>query len=188
MSKSGKLIVIVAPSGTGKSTLITKLKRELPEIKESVSFTTRKRREGEVDGVNYHYIEKAKFEEMRDADEFLEWAVVHGNYYGTSKTVVAKGLENGDYLLFDLDVQGCDSMKEVFPEAKVIFIEPPSVNELEKRLRGRGTESTDIIDLRLNNAKEELKRKDDFDFKVLNDHFDSAYENLKRVVLEIIEG
>lgn len=188
MAQFGKLIVIVAPSGTGKSTLITKLKEEVPVIKESVSFTTRPRRKGEVDGENYHYIEKAKFEEMQVENEFLEWAVVHSNLYGTSKKVVANSLEKGEILLFDLDVQGADSMKQAFPESQIIFIEPPSVQELEKRLRGRGTESTDIIDLRLTNAKEELKRKDDFDYKVLNDHFDSAYENLKRVVLEIIEG
>ena len=184
----GKLIVIVAPSGTGKSTLIKKLKDEQPEIKESVSYTTRAIRPGEDNGVNYFYIEKEDFLNKREAGFFLEWAQVHSNYYGTSIEFVENGLERGDILIFDLDVQGCDSVRKIFPEAKIIFIEPPSVEELEKRLRGRGTESEDVIQLRLSNARKELLRKNDFDYTVVNDNFANAYESLKQVILEIIKG
>ncbi len=185
---TGKLIVIVAPSGTGKSTLIEKLLSEHPQIKESVSMTTRPKREGEVHGKNYFYVSRDEFEWRMAKGEFLEWANVHGNLYGTNMQIVEEGLKNGELLLFDLDVQGCDSMKKAFPESKVVFIEPPSVDELEKRLRGRGTESEDVIELRLSNAKDELKRKNDFDYLISNDHFDESYERLKQVILEIIKG
>ena len=185
--KRGKIIVIVAPSGTGKSTLIEKLRAEYPQVQESISFTTRPMRKGEEDGKNYFFIEKEEFIEKRDQGEFLEWAEVHTNFYGTSKRYVEKSLEEGKIVLFDLDVQGCDSMKEAFPESHVIFIEPPSIEELERRLRGRGTETTDIIDVRLGNAKKELGRKNDFDYLIQNDEFDTSYDSLKKIVKEILE-
>ncbi len=186
-TQTGKIIVIVAPSGTGKSTLIQRLKAAFPMIDESVSDTTRPIRPGEEHGKNYFYISKAEFESKIKADRYLEWANVHGNYYGTSVDFVEQGLAEGKVLLFDLDVQGCDSVRLRFPEAKIVFIEPPSLEELEKRLRGRGTESEDIIRLRINNAKKELERKSDYDYLVLNDDIDKAYERLYKVFKEIIE-
>ena len=182
----GKLIVIVAPSGTGKSTLLERLKQELP-LKWSVSCTTRAAREGEKDGVDYHFLTRDKFEALIDQDEFIEWAEVHQNYYGTRKSIVDKGLEQGDNLLFDLDVQGCDSMKHIYgDEAKVIFIEPPTVEDLELRLRQRATDSTAVIEIRLNNARNELKRKNDYDYNIVNDEIDRAYKELKTIVTKII--
>lgn len=182
----GKLIVIVAPSGTGKSTLLERLKQELP-LKWSVSCTTRAAREGEQDGVDYHFLTRDKFEALIDQDEFIEWAEVHQNYYGTRKSIVDKGLEQGDNLLFDLDVQGCDSMKHIYgDEAKVIFIEPPTVEDLELRLRQRATDSTGVIEIRLNNARNELKRKNDYDYNIVNDEIDRAYKELKTIVTKII--
>ena len=166
--KRGKLIVIVAPSGTGKSTLLKRLKQDISSLKWSVSCTTREPRTGEEDGSDYYFISREKFEALIEENEFIEWAMVHQNYYGTRKEVVDQGLRNGENLLFDLDVQGCDSMKEFYgDEAKVIFIEPPSVEELESRLRQRATDSTGVIEIRLNNAKNELSRKNDFDFNVV---------------------
>jgi guanylate kinase len=179
----GKIIVIVAPSGTGKSTLIKKLKEEVPQLQWSVSCTTRPQREGEVDGKDYTFISVEEFEKRIANNEFIEWAKVHSNYYGTSKAFIDSGLENGDYLLFDLDVQGCDSIKEIYgDEAKVIFIEPPSVEELESRLLKRATDSQEVIQERVNNAKQELKRKDDFDYNVVNDDIERAYLDLKFIV------
>ena len=185
--KLGKLIVIVAPSGTGKSTMIKRLKLDFPSITESVSFTTRPIRPGEIDGQSYFFISLDKFLGMRDNNEFLEWAEVHGNFYGTSKKFVEDSLLAGKNLLFDLDVQGTDSMKEHFGnEANVIFISPPSVEELEKRLRHRGTENTQVINLRLMNAQKELLRKNDYDFLIYNDDIENAYKKLCEITQEIL--
>jgi len=189
MSSLGKLIVIVAPSGTGKSTMIKRLKVDFPSLVESVSFTTRPIRPGEVHGQSYYFITKEEFQVMIDNNEFLEWANVHGNFYGTSKKFVEKSLNEGKHLLFDLDVQGTDSVKSYFGDkAQAIFIAPPSVEELEKRLRNRGTETTQIINIRLMNARNELLRKNDYDFLVYNEDIETAYANLVKITHEILNG
>lgn len=183
MGKRGKIIVIVAPSGTGKSTLLAKIQKEITELVWSISCTTRPMREGEVDGKDYFFIKEDEFKQKIQEDAFIEWAKVHSNYYGTLKSFVDEGLEQGKYLLFDLDVQGCDSIKKLYgDEARVIFIEPPSVEALEERLLNRATDSKEVIQERLKNALEELKRKNDFDYNVINDNIDRAYENLKGVI------
>lgn len=186
---TGKLIVIVAPSGTGKSTMIKRLKVDFPTIVESVSYTTRPQRPGEVHGLSYFFISREEFIAKRDNDDFLEWAEVHGNFYGTSKEFVENCLREGKHVLFDLDVQGTDSMKLHFQDvANVIFISPPSVEELEKRLRHRGTENTQVINLRLMNARKELLRKEDFDFLIYNDDIENAYSRLKEITQKILHG
>lgn len=186
---AGKLIVIVAPSGTGKSTMIKRLKQDIPSIVESVSYTTRPIRPGEIHGLSYFYISREEFIAKRDNNEFLEWAEVHGNFYGTSKAFVEQCLKEGKHVLFDLDVQGVDSMKAYFGDvANVIFIAPPSVEELEKRLRNRGTENTQVINLRIMNARKELERKNDFDFFILNDDIENAYTKLKEIAQKILHG
>lgn len=183
----GKIIVIVAPSGSGKSTLIKRLKSEVSEIVESVSYTTRKARPGEENGVHYNFISKEEFLSMKEQDEFLEWAEVHGNFYGTGKSFVESRLKEGDNILFDLDVQGTDSFKSFFKEkANVIFIAPPSVETLEERLKGRGTETDESLKIRLENAKKELLRKDDYDFCVVNDDLERAYSDLKVIINKIL--
>lgn len=186
---TGRLIVIVAPSGTGKSTMIKRLKKDFPTIVESVSYTTRPQRPGEIHGLSYFYISREEFIIKRDNNEFLEWAEVHGNFYGTSKAFVEECLRAGKHVLFDLDVQGTDSMKIHFGSvANVVFISPPSVEELEKRLRHRGTENTQVINIRLMNARKELLRKDDYDFLVYNDDIENAYERLKEITQKILHG
>lgn len=187
--KQGKLALIVAPSGTGKSTIIKRLLKDLPNIEESVSFTTRNIRPGEVDGLDYNFISEDDFKQRIEADEFLEWAQVHGNYYGTSKKFIAEKRAQGIHMLLDLDVQGADAMKEIYgDDIKVVFIAPPSIGELENRLRHRGTENTGIINLRLANAKAELLRKDDYDYCVLNDDLEKAYSNIKSLFIKILEA
>lgn len=184
----GKMIVICAPSGTGKSTLINRLKGDHPDLEWSVSCTTRDMRAGEVDGKDYHFILKEDFELQIVKDEFIEWAKVHSNYYGTSKKFVAQGLAESRKMLFDLDVQGADAMKKIYgSEAHVIFIEPPSVEELEKRLRNRGTDHDHVILERIENARRELARKHDYDYLILNDDVDLAYKGLKDAVERILK-
>lgn len=185
---SGKMIVICAPSGTGKSTLISRLKADHPELEWSVSCTTRPMRVGEVDGKDYHFISTEDFELQIVADQFIEWAKVHSNYYGTSKIFVGQGLQEGRKMLFDLDVQGADAMKKIYgDEAHVIFIEPPSVEELEKRLRIRGTDKDHVIVERIENARKELARKHDYDYLILNDDVEKAYLQLKAAVERILK-
>jgi len=183
----GKLVLIVAPSGTGKSTIIKRLLKDIENLELSVSFTTRPMRPGEENGVDYNFIQEEDFVKRKDEGEFLEWAQVHGNYYGTSKKYIADKRREGTHVLLDLDVQGADSMKEIYgDDIKVVFIAPPSIDELENRLRHRGTENTGIINLRLANAKAEMLRKDDYDFCVLNDDLEKAYANIKKLFTEIL--
>lgn len=187
MTKTGtsNLIVICAPSGTGKTTLLARLKQERPQLNWSVSCTTRPIRPGEQNGVDYHYIDKTDFERRIGEGEFIEHARVHSNYYGTSKKFVDQGVASGKVLLFDLDVQGSDSMKRLYgDEARVIFIQPPSLEELGRRLRGRGTDAEHVIVERLNNARKEIDRAKDFDFLITNDDMERAYKEL----LGIIDG
>lgn len=181
------MIVICAPSGTGKSTLLSRLKAEFPDLVWSVSCTTRAIRTGELHGQDYFFIKKESFEKQIADGEFIEWARVHSNYYGTSKRFIEEGIKAGKKMLFDLDVQGADVMKQIYKnEAHVIFIEPPSIEELEKRLIARGTDSIEVIQERIKNAREELKNKHKYDYLILNDDVDSAYQKLKDVVQKIL--
>jgi guanylate kinase len=181
-----KMIVICAPSGTGKSTLLNRLKSDIPDLVWSVSCTTRPIRTGEVHGKDYYFIKAETFEKQITDLEFIEWAKVHSNYYGTSKRFVNEGLTNDSKMLFDLDVQGADEMKRIYGEmAQVIFIEPPSIEELEKRLRARGTDADHVIIERIENARKELLRKHDFDHIIMNDDVEGAYKQLKALVQRI---
>ena len=183
----GKMIVICAPSGTGKSTLLNRLKNDHPELEWSVSCTTRAIRPGEVNGRDYHFIPVDDFLKQIDQGMFIEWAKVHSNYYGTSRKFVDEGLQQGRKMLFDLDVQGADAMKKIYgDEAQVVFIEPPSVEELEKRLRLRGTDSEKVILERVENARKELKRKQDYDHLIMNDEVEGAYHKLKSFVEKVL--
>lgn len=189
MSKEGKIIVIVAPSGTGKSTLMKYIHQQFPQLKESVSTTTRKAREGEEHGVHYLFETVENFKSQIERDEFLEWALVHSNYYGTSKSFVLNEIKKGHDLIFDIDVQGADSFKKYFAEkANIIFIEPPSLQSLKDRLINRATDPIEVINERISNAEKELLRKNDYDFCVMNDDLEKAQEKLKDIIQKILEG
>ncbi|MBO4828004.1 guanylate kinase [Fibrobacter sp. UBA4297] len=180
-----KLFVMSAASGAGKTTLKDLVIKDFPDIKYSISATTRKPREGEIDGVHYFFKTKEEFEQMIKDDALVEYNLVHGNYYGTPKSFVEKTLAEGNRVLFDLDVFGKVNFDKVYPDATGIFILPPSDEELERRLRGRGTDSEDVIQLRLANAKKEIefaKTKGKYEYTIVNDDLQKAADELRAIL------
>lgn len=185
-------VVIAGPSGVGKGTLISKLRQEFPRLFGfSVSHTTRNPRPGERDGVDYHFTTIQEMKDGIDGEKFIEWANVHGRYYGTGYEAVRKvGEVQGKICLLDIDVQGCRQVREKGLKAKFVFVAPPSMEELENRLRGRGTEDEDSLTRRLENAKGEMKAKDEnglFDILLINDNLERAYGELKGFLQSDIE-
>jgi guanylate kinase len=180
-----KLFVMSAASGAGKTTLKDLVIKDFPDIKYSISATTRKPREGEIDGVHYFFKTKEEFEQMIKDDGLIEYNLVHGNYYGTPKSFVEKTLAEGNRVLFDLDVFGKVNFDKVYPDATGIFIMPPSDEELERRLRGRGTDSEEVIQLRLANAKKEIefaKTKGKYEYTIINDDLQKAADELRAIL------
>lgn len=177
------LIVLSGPSGAGKGTLKDLYMREYADNTYfSVSATTRAPREGELDGKDYIFVSKDKFEEMKEQNAFLEYAFVHGEYYGTPKLNAIEQHKNGKDVIFDIDIQGGLSIKKQCPEAIMIFIAPPDMATLEKRLRKRGTETEERILRRIANAKGELEHIPDYDYVIVNDSVENAYSKLKAVI------
>ncbi len=180
--RDGLLIIIAAPSGTGKSTIAKALFERMPRLAFSVSHTTRPPRPGEVDGQHYHFVSDATFAAMIDDDAFAEWARVHDRHYGTSKGEVARLGDAGKDILFDVDVQGAELLLAAYPDAVSIFVVPPSLEELERRLRGRGTESPDQLATRLANARRELSCADQFSYVVVNSDLRVAIDAVQTVI------
>lgn len=181
---SGQLFIISAPSGAGKTTILKPVMADLPALSFSVSHTTRAPRTGEVDGRDYHFVNTADFIRMRDNNEFLEFAEVHGNLYGTSLQAVIEQLASGIDVILDIDVQGARQIKDNQAINPVtIFIVPPSMAELKKRLTGRATDSEVTIQLRLDNATREMASMAMYDHIIINDQLDEATEMVKAVVL-----
>ncbi len=176
------VIVITGPSGCGKSTLANRMLAELENVEFSVSFTTRKKRDTEIEGKDYYFVSVEKFKKMVQDDKLIEWAIVHGDYYGTSKSELERKAREGD-LLLDIDVQGARQIREKNIEAVFIFILPPLFPELRKRLEKRGQDSLPIIQKRLEVAREEIKHYREFDYVVINDELGKASEELKAVIL-----
>ena len=183
MQSRGRLFVISAPSGAGKSTLIDRSCRELPNIWHSISATTRPRREYEEDGVHYYFMERPRFDEMIARNEFLEWAHVFEECYGTPAEAVDARLAGGNDVIMDLDVQGALQVKRRRPEASLIFVMPPSLDELSTRLEQRATETGEDAELRLSRAEEEMAQSHQFDHVIINDDLDVAFQELKKIIL-----
>jgi len=178
----GLLVIVSSPSGAGKTTLCNRLTREFSDLKFSVSFTTRRPRPGEREGVDYSFVDMPTFERMVAAGDFAEWAKVHGNCYGTPRAAVAEALDGGRDVLFDIDWQGGKQLRTKFPEDSVmIWVLPPSLDVLEQRLRGRATDSSAVIELRLETAKQELEHYGIYDFLVVNDELERAYLSVKSI-------
>ena len=179
----GKLFVISGSSGEGKGTVIKEFLKKHPDFKLSVSCTTRAPREGEVHGENYFFLTREEFIKHRENGDFLEWAEFSGNMYGTQRPYVDKKLAEGKNLILEIDTQGALKVKKVMPEATLIFILPPSMEELEARLRGRHTESEEAIQKRLGSIKMETENAKHFDHKIINDSIENAVAELEKICL-----
>jgi guanylate kinase len=180
----GLLLVLSAPSGTGKTTLARRLLAELPDAIFSISVTTRQPRGREQDGVDYHYVDVAAFQERIERGEFVEWAEVHGHFYGSSQAVVDEARTKKGIAIFDIDVQGGLAIKRKHPDTVRVFVLPPSLEELERRLRERGTDAEDTIRRRMLAARSEIERgAASYDYIIVNDDFDRAYRDLRSVVV-----
>ena len=179
----GQLIVLSGPSGVGKSTVISELLGQRQDIHFSVSFTTRQPRVGEADGVNYHFVDRAEFERMISAGELLEYAEYVGNYYGTSLKAIQEKVAAGTDVLLDIEVQGAAKVRAKCPEAVLIFIIPPSFEELSRRLRGRNTDSEETIAGRLRKAREEYRQIPSYDYLVVNDKVSAAAAEIIAILL-----
>ena len=179
---AGNLYVVAAPSGAGKTTLVRLLLEQEAGVSLSVSFTTRPPRPNEQDGRDYHFVDATAFRAMIARHEFLEWAEVHGNLYGTSKTWISERLASGNDVLLEIDWQGARQVRSLFPGAIGIFILPPSLEELTRRLTGRGTDSADVIARRLAAAEAEMRHAGEFDYVIINDILEQALDDLRAVV------
>ena len=180
---SGTLFIFSAPSGGGKSSLAKALMELVPQLGVAVSHTTRVPRPGEQDGVHYHFVDKAAFQAKVAHGDFLEHAEVFGNYYGTSRQAVESLFAQGKSVLLDIDWQGMRHIKAQMPQAKSVFILPPSLAELERRLRDRGQDDEDVIARRMAEAQDEIAHYQEFDYVVVNDDFDAAVADLRAIVL-----
>lgn len=181
--RKGILFVVTAPSGAGKTTLCDMVLEAVPGLEYSVSVTTRPRRKGEVDGEDYIFVSRDEFEKLLRKDEFLEHAVVYDNYYGTRRSVIGESLARGKDIVLDIDLQGALQIKEKGYPAVFVYIVPPSIKVLERRLRGRKTDPEEIILKRLSLAREEMAHIDEYDYLVVNDDLRIAFEEFKAIVV-----
>ena len=178
----GSLFVVVAPSGAGKTSLVSALLEQDRNVRLSISYTTRAPRAGEVDGVNYHFVDRSKFEAMIAADDFLEYADVYGNYYGTSRRWIERELSGDHDVLLEIDWQGARQVRKLFPHMVGIFILPPSLEELHRRLQGRGKDAPEAIDRRMASAREEISHVLEFEYIIMNERFEAALTDLVSIV------
>lgn len=185
MKRKGKVIVITAPSGTGKTTIIRAILKVLDSVVYSISATTRKKRQNEIDGVDYFFIDEATFLARIKENQFVEWEKVYDYYYGTPKTFVEKVISEGKSILLEVEVNGALSIKNVYPDAVMIYLLPPSLEELEKRLRARKTENELDFQKRIERAKMELSLKEKFDYFIVNNNLNVAILELKELIEKI---
>jgi guanylate kinase len=183
MKREGIILIISAPSGAGKTTLCRALMERFPNMKESVSYTTRPPRPGEVHGVDYFFVSREEFRSMVEADSFAEWAEVHGNLYGTALATVEEARKNGVDLVLDIDCQGARRLKEQIERCVYIFILPPSMDELRRRLEKRSSDLQEVIDRRIERAAGEIREARWYDYIIINDNFETAFEELSSIVV-----
>ena len=182
MSVSSNLTVITGPSGVGKGTIVRKILESHSEVWLSISATTRKPRSGEIDGEHYFFLEKENFKELINKEGFLEWASFSNNFYGTPKKTVKEKMEKGINVLLEIELEGARQIRKSYPKALQIFIAPPNLTELEKRIRGRGTETEEAIQNRLDIANNEINAKKEFDAVVINEDLQRAFEEVENLM------
>ena len=180
--EQGRLIVISGPSGAGKGTIIMNVMERWPAAEFSISMTTREKREGEEEGVHYYFATREQFEETIRSGGFLEWADVFGNYYGTPKDPVTERLAEGKDIILDIDVQGGMNVRKAMPDAELIFILPPSMKELRRRITSRGTDAPEVIEKRLSKALSEIAVAKEYDYVVVNDEIGEAVEQVLSIM------
>ncbi|MBW4626824.1 MAG: guanylate kinase [Brasilonema octagenarum HA4186-MV1] len=180
---TGKLIILTGPSGVGKGTLMRSLLQRHPQLHYSVSVTTRSPRPGETNGKDYYFVSRREFEELVAAGELLEWAEFAGNYYGTPREAVMNQIRSGKRVVLEIELKGARQIHTCYPSALSIFILPPSMSELEKRIRGRAQDSDEAIARRLRCAQEEINAADEFDIQIVNDDFESALNSIEAAIL-----
>jgi guanylate kinase len=184
VEKNGVVLVLSGPSGAGKSSLISKIADHIGDYYFSISTTTRSKREGEIEGVHYHFVTEDEFKKDIEQDHFLEYALVHGNYYGTSLKPVKKALAEGKLVIFDIDVQGNMAVQNRLGDITTsVFITPPTLSELKRRLQNRSTDTQDVIEKRIEMAKREIQRTAEYDYLVVNDDLELASEVLKKIAI-----
>lgn len=181
--RKGLIFVVSAPSGAGKTSLCKRVVDLFTDLRHSISYTTRAPRGSERDGVDYNFVSEGRFLEMVENDEFVEWAFVHGNRYGTAEDSLRRCEEEGIDVILDIDVQGAAQIRKKLKRGVYIFVLPPSPEDLEKRLKGRGTDGDEVIRERLSNAREEVSQISNYDYIIINDLFDDAAERLKSVIV-----
>ena len=183
MNREGIILIISAPSGAGKTTLCHALLKRFPTMQESVSYTTRPPRAGEVHGVDYFFVSREEFQRMVDGDAFAEWAEVHGNLYGTALATIDEARKSGVDLVLDIDCQGARRLKEQIERCVYIFILPPSMEELRRRLDSRSSDAREAIDRRIERAAGEIREARWYDYIIINDNLETAFEELSAIVV-----
>lgn len=181
-----RMIIVAAPSGAGKSSFVERACREEPRIEDTVTYTTRTMRKGESQGQPYNFVTPAEFESKIQQNFFVEWALVHNNMYGTPYYQLENAWVKGKCIIMDVDVQGADTFKEKYPDAVSIFILPPSIDELRRRIAKRDGRIPEDIEVRMDNAQKELLQAPKFDYQIVNDHFEVSYGEFKKIVVELL--
>lgn len=181
-----RMIIIAAPSGAGKSSFVDRITREIPRLRDTVTYTTRAIRAGESEGVPYHFVSRQKFLDLRDQGFFVEWAVVHENLYGTPYHQLEDAWAKDEVIIMDVDVQGASTFKRKFPDAASIFILPPSIDELRRRVTKRDGKVPHDLEIRMGNAEREIQKAHEFDFQLINDQFDKSYQEFKKIIEELL--
>jgi guanylate kinase len=180
------MIILAAPSGAGKSSFVDRITGEISRLRDTVTYTTRKMRAGESEGHPYHFVSIARFEELKAQGFFVEWAIVHDNFYGTPMYQLEEAWARDEVIIMDVDVQGAETFKRKFPDAATIFILPPSIDELRRRVTKRDGQIPADLEIRMANAEREIMRAREFDFQLVNDDFDKSYQQFKKIIEDLL--